>query len=295
MQNSRAKTIKGLSIACIILTALCMAAFIIATVVFAAMIQYYEPIMDYVGNSVSGSVYDFSSDHHGYSYGYGGSPYYYDYNFTDIDDVDAQVVIFGLQFCIAIFVIGFIMQAFALVASIIMMVNSNKPEKLGLAFGWGIAGAILGGLSGGFVQMVLFIVAVVFIYKDRQMYLNGQYPVTVNVQYGAPTGNPNQPVQPGAPVDIYPNANTYQSAPQGAPVAQQPAPSSATVGATAAPVAAAATVAAQPAAPMDAQSEQTLEVADELLAPTEADEVIGAQVDVASGDAADPNAPNDSN
>lgn len=68
---------------------------------------------------------------------------------------------------------GFLLAASAiasvitLIASILGMRNYHNPQKLGGAFGFTIAGAILSLLWGNFITMVLMIVLAVFIHRVR--------------------------------------------------------------------------------------------------------------------------------
>lgn len=193
MQQSRAKTIKGLSIGCIVLSAIYLLAFVIGGAALAAVASYSGPIADLAQSYSPSYSYGYSPGGHDYSFGY-GSPYDYDYSYSLYDDaLDSQYLYLFAQLGIIFIVIGFVMQAVSLVSAIIVLLNASKPEKLGLAFGWGIAGAVISVFSGGIVQTVLFVLIVVFAYKDRQLYRNGQYPMPATVSYGAPEPIPVQP------------------------------------------------------------------------------------------------------
>ncbi len=48
--------------------------------------------------------------------------------------------------------------------------NCNNPAKLGTAFGWSIAAAIVSFLVGGMISVVLFIVSAVFVSRVRRAY-----------------------------------------------------------------------------------------------------------------------------
>lgn len=263
MQKVRAKTIKGLSIANVILSGLCIICFLIGIIVFSALVEYSEPIANSISYSSYGaytSSYDLVSAHHDWSYNY-GSPYY-DFDFDEYGfDTSAEVLALTFQMLVFVMVAGLILQAVSLAAAIIMLINSDKPQKLGMVFGWGIAGAIIAFLSGGVVQTVLFVLATVFVYKDRQLYQKGLYPLNVAVQGPAPA-TAGQPSAAPASTPVYTNA----------PVGAQPVPAP-----TTAPVAGATQSAPQAAVtnanPMGSESAQTMQVADELLAPSEVDVV----------------------
>ena len=57
-----------------------------------------------------------------------------------------------------------------LVAGIIALRSCTNPAKLGGAFGWSIAAAIVSFLVGGMISMVLFIVSAVFVSRVRKAY-----------------------------------------------------------------------------------------------------------------------------
>lgn len=264
MQKVRAKTIKGLSIANVILSGLCIIIFLIGIIVFSALAEYSEPIANSISYSSYGaytSSYDLTAAHHDWGYSY-GSPYSYDFDLDEYGfDTDAEVLALAFQMLVFLMVAGLILQAVSLAAAIIMLINSDKPQKLGMVFGWGIAGAIIAFLSGGVVQTVLFVLAAVFAYKDRQLYQKGLYPLNVAAQGPAPAAAGQPSVAP-ASTPVYTNA----------PVGAQPAPAP-----TTAPVAGATQsapqVAVKNANPMGSESAQTMQVADELLAPSEVDVV----------------------
>lgn len=265
MQKVRAKTIKGLSIANVILSGLYIICFLIGIIVFSALAEYSEPIANSISYSSYGaytSSYDLVSAHHDWGYSY-GSPYSYD---LDLDEygfnTDAEVLALVFQMLVFLMVAGLILQAVSLAAAIIMLINSDKPQKLGMVFGWGIAGAIIAFLSGGVVQTVLFVLGTVFAYKDRQLYQKGLYPLNVTAQGPIPA-NAGQPGPAPTATPVYTNmpvgAQAASNAPMAAPVvgATQNEPQSNVPNTT----------------PMGSESEQTIQIADDLLAPSEVDVV----------------------
>ena len=152
MQTSRAKYIKGLSIAVIVLAALgilgAFASFAL-TGVTTALIGDYAP-----------SAFD-----EAYDYGYtNGLDYQYGMDGQETADLMATMVAMtGTAISIWVLLCHVVM----LVAGIIGLRFGSKPSKLKMVFGWSIAGAIASLLSCSFVSMVLLIIMAVFAYKDR--------------------------------------------------------------------------------------------------------------------------------
>lgn len=265
MQKTRAKTIKGLSIANIILSGLYIVCFLIGIIVFSALVEYAEPIMDSIVSSSMSESYDpwTYSLHH-------NIPDYNSYD-SSIYDYEYGVELLALTFKSLAFLMaaGLVMQAVSLAGAIIMLINSDKPQKLGMVFGWGIAGAIIAFLSGGVVQTVLFVLGTIFAYKDRQLYQNGQYPIQVVAQasYNVNVGQAGS--VPVASVPVYTNPPVgVQTSPE--PPASQP-------------VVGTAQAAGVPVQPMSPESQQTIQVADEMLAPSEVD-VVDVETVIQPGD-----------
>lgn len=131
--------------------------------------------------------------------------------------------------------LGYVLcKVVCLVAGIIALRNCNNPAKLGGAFGWSIAAAIVSFLVGGMISMVLFIVSAVFISRVRRAYAAApmgaygyqqpqqyqQYQQPQQYQQGLQV--PQQPVnQQVPPQPQQPNQNQSSAAPQ-APAAPQP-------------------------------------------------------------------------
>lgn len=272
MQKTRAKTIKGLSVANICLCAIWLVLLVVLGVILTAGIEYYDPIADALRGS-SGSVFDYYGSHHGYGYSFDNPYYGYDAEAIMDDVLDSQVLVAVMGLGMAFVVIAFIMQAVCLIASILMLVNCDKPQKLGMVFGWGIAGAILSFITTGVISTVLFVLATIFAYQDRQLYKKGYYPippVTAQAQPGQPM-QPVPPVHPGVPTAM-PGQPAQPVQPVQAPQTVQPAqqiPSQQQI---------------QPA--VDPQSQQTMQVADEIMEPAEVVEtsVVEAEIQPTSGD-----------
>lgn len=123
--------------------------------------------------------------------------------------------------------LGYVLcKVVCLVAGIIALRNCNNPAKLGTAFGWSIAAAIVSFLVGGMISMVLFIVSAVFVSRVRRAYAAapmGAYGYQQPQQYQQGFQVPQQPVnQQVPPQPQQPMQGQDPAAPQ-APAAQQPA------------------------------------------------------------------------
>ena len=242
MQRNHAKSIKGMSIACIALSAVVICIFV-ACLAFLAVLDgmivdaYYDPYFD------ESFLFDYYDEIFG-MYGIGGSifgmdggsglaqsmsPYdyygYYDYS----DDYAAYQIV--AAFANIMLVCGIIAEVLVLVAGIVVLRNHCKPDKLNLVFGWSIAVAVLGFLGSGFIQGVLFVIIAVFANSDKKLYRAGLYyaevmpagapaPMSVGAPVGVPTGGAPVAMPAVAPnaAPAAPNAGEAAAAPVGAPV-----------------------------------------------------------------------------
>lgn len=153
MKNAHASSIKGLSIAVIILSALGILAAVLLMVfsgVLSAIIMNEGP--------------DLMND---MRYEYGSSSMY----LNDIDSDDAFFVSAimmllggGLSVWLLICCVG------GLIAGILGVMHAANPPKLGLVMGWAIAGTILSFLGGSVIVAVLLIIIAVFANSDKRMY-----------------------------------------------------------------------------------------------------------------------------
>ncbi len=161
MNTTHAKAIKGMSIANIVLAALGIFGCLIACAGLGVG-----------GYAVTGSGYD--------------------YVYTDDGIVVTTGDVAGILGFLGIFVfLGVICFIFVLVAGIMGVRGSNKPEKSVMV--WNIVGAVASFFAGGLVTLVLCIVVAVFANKDKQALAYG-------TPYGAqPYGAPVQPQAPVAP------------------------------------------------------------------------------------------------
>ena len=184
MQESNARTLRGVSIAVVVLSVLAIAAFLIGAVavgVFGAFAA--DPSL--YGNGISLEGYD-----HG------------QYDSLGPEGI-ASLVGLSIGIAMAFLVWGLLCGATSLIAGILGIRNYNKPEKLGAMFGWSIAGAVVAFLSGRIITTILLVMAAVYAHKLRN---------PLPAAYAQPQPVYGQPYQPQQPY----------AAPQ--PPAGQPAP-----------------------------------------------------------------------
>lgn len=270
MQQDHTKAIKGLSIANIVISALvivlCICGMFFISIALSVAGDYVTNYSDY---------YDLYSEY----------DYYY-YNST-ISDSDSILLASGI--INALFVWEIICAIVTMVAGIIGLRNADDKSKLGLVFGWSIAGAIVGFIGMGIVVVILFTITAVFASRDKQLYAYNAY-APQNAYYqsaqgyqpqgSAPAGQ-NAPV---APINaVPPVAPINTPAPQ--PAAQQPTGQSA------------GQMAFQPAAPIHSPQQapivQPQQLQEDATAPTAAQapattQPVQAEAEASSADAGVP-------
>lgn len=173
MQESNARTLRGVSIAVVVLAVLAILTFLIGAIavgIFGAI-------------ATDPSLYGDGIAIDGYNHGR--------YDSLSPEGV-ASIVGLSLGVAMALLVWCMLCAAVSLIAGILGIRNHDKPEKLGAVFGWSIAGAIVAFLSGRIVTTVLLVVAAVYAHKLRN---------PAPVAYAQPQpmyGQPYQPQQPYA-------------------------------------------------------------------------------------------------
>lgn len=250
MQNSRAKTIRGLSIAVVILSALSILGSLIGLMFLGV-------------GGIAMSDPELQSTFDAAIYADPESAAAMEQSGLNSGDVMGIVgMIFGLGSAFVIWAI--ICSIVSLIAGILGIRNCDNTDKLGSTFGWAIAGAIVSFLYGNIITCVLLVISAVCISRDRK--------AATAIPYGQPAaytqasqpyyGAPQQPyaAQPGQPYGAQPAQAPYygqqpmqpQPAMPQQPAAAQPAPAQA---AEAQPQPAQPQVAAQPQA-ADEQGKQ---------------------------------------
>ena len=236
MNTSHAKSIKGMSIANIVLAALGIIGILIAWVGLGSASAY-----------LNNSGYDYFYTDEGYII-----------QMSDINMLLGMVGIFVFW--------GFACLVIVMIAGIMGVRGANKPEKLKGVMVWTIVGAIAAFLGAGIISLVLCIVVAVFANKDKNAALaSAAYaaPVYGAPTYGAPVA-PQVPTQPVAPQQAA--APTAPVAPVAAPVAV----TSETLVSDPAPVTPAAEVAAEAVTAEVAAAEPAVVVPDNYIEDAQA-------------------------
>lgn len=226
--NPDSRVVRGVSIAAIVLSALgILGGLVVALFMGIASTSLNDPavvnaLMSELQSSSSSSAFD------------GSSPYS-TYDYSGMTQDEAMAVASASIFIMVALSLGYVLcKVVCLVAGIIALRSCTNPAKLGGAFGWSIAAAIVSFLVGGMISTVLFIVSAVFVsrvrrayaaapmgaygYQQPQQYQQYQQPQQHQQGLQVPQQPTNQqvPPQPQQPAQGQPSA-----APQ-APVAPQP-------------------------------------------------------------------------
>ena len=147
----------------------------------------------------------------------GASPYS-SYDFSGMTQDEAMAVA-GTSIVLMVGLsLGYVVcKVVCLVAGILALRNCNNPAKLGGAFGWTIAAAIVSLLVGGMVSLVLFVISAVYINRARKSYAASGYGYQQPPHYQQPGQNDQAPQQPmmQAPQQLQqPNQSQVPPAPQ---------------------------------------------------------------------------------
>lgn len=182
MNTNHAKTIKGMSIANIVLAALG---------IFGTLITWMG--LGAGGAAVSSSGYDYFYTDEGY--------------IIETSDINAILGVLG----ILVFWV-FACLVLVLIAGIMGVRGANKPEKLKGVMAWNIVGAVASFLGAGIISLVLCIVVAVFANKDKQALMAAPYAAPAYAPVPTAPVQPQQPVAPQTPAAV----------PTAAPAAAQP-------------------------------------------------------------------------
>ena len=226
--NPDSRVVRGVSIAAIVLSALgILGGLVVALFMGIASASLNDPT---VVNALISELESSST-----SSAFDGSSSYSSYDYSDMTQDEAMAVASASIFLMVGLSLGYVLcKVICLVAGIIALRNCNNPAKLGGAFGWSIAAAIVSFLVGGMISMVLFIVSAVFISRVRRAYTAapmgayGYQQPQQGLQVPQQPTNQQVPLQPQQPTQGQssaapqaPAAPQPPSAPQ-APAAQQP-------------------------------------------------------------------------
>lgn len=160
MQSPDMKLVRGFSIANIVLSALAIAAFLVGALAigFGGAILSEPGIYNELASELAADP-DIAAGMH--------ELYYEDGYVIDEYDV-ANIVAWSMGALVVICVIAALVCTVSLIAGILGLKNHDKPEKLGAAFGWSIAGAVCAFLCGRMISTVLLVLEAVYIHKVRQ-------------------------------------------------------------------------------------------------------------------------------
>ncbi len=163
--NPDSRVVRGVSIAAIVLSALgILGGLVVALFMGIASTSLNDPavvnaLMSELQSSSSSSAFD-------------GSSAYSTYDYSGMTQDEAMAVASASIFIMVGLSLGYVLcKVVCLVAGIIALRSCTNPAKLGGAFGWSIAAAIVSFLVGGMISMVLFIVSAVFVSRVRKAYV----------------------------------------------------------------------------------------------------------------------------
>lgn len=198
MQTSHARTIRGLSIAVVILSILSILGLIFSLAFIG------------VGGAALGSEEVRGAASYSLSMDPDSAYTMEQLGITEDDAFGMLGFLLGLG---AVYVFwGIICSIVTLIAGIIGMRNYDKTDKLGKVFGWSIAGAVMAFLYGNIITLVLLIIAAVCASKDRK--------ASTAIPYGQPASYYSAPQPYAAPQPPYGAPQQPYAAPQQQP--QQP-------------------------------------------------------------------------
>ncbi|WP_172136272.1 hypothetical protein [Adlercreutzia sp. ZJ473] len=208
MQTNHSKTIKGLSIAVIVFSAISLIGCVIGLFALGVGGAFV--------NEHSSEIFGYSLGHVDHAMPAHGYDAYHD-GYLDERELMGWTN-FGLIMGAVTLVWGILCAAVTLAAGIIGLRGADVREKLGRVFGWGIAGAVAALLSGRVITCVLMVIAAVYANKDK----NAPAEYGAAQGYAAPGAMPGHGAPVGYPAPGY-GAPEYGQ-PQPAQPYAQPAP-----------------------------------------------------------------------
>lgn len=192
MQTPHARTIRGLSIAVVILSILSILGLIFSLAFIG------------VGGAALGSEEVRGAASYSLSMDPDSAYTMEQLGITEDDAFGMLGFLLGLG---AVYVFwGIICSIVTLIAGIIGMRNYDKTDKLGKVFGWSIAGAVMAFLYGNIITLVLLIIAAVCASKDRK--------ASTAIPYGQPASYYSAPQPYAAPQPPYGAPQQPYAAPQ---------------------------------------------------------------------------------
>lgn len=193
--TSDAKTVRGLSIAIVVLSAISILFILVcfAGLAFVGTFANDPGFLSALNNELQSSAQSSSYFDDDYEY------------YAMLSSMDASTLVHAF-IGIGGVALGLLLACIvvSLVSGILGIKNCDRRAKLGMTFGWMIAGAVLSLLSGRFITMTLTIIAAVYVNKLKKA---PEQPVSPQGAQGYP-GQPypynpafyqQQPMNPGQP------------------------------------------------------------------------------------------------
>ena len=198
--NSDSKTVRGLSIAIVVLAALGILSVIVGFAIIAIFgVAVNDPtVIAEIQNELNGTAYS--------------SGNYFDDDYIYLGGMDSGDILAMLNATVGIsaflLVMGLLCVVVQLIAGVIGIKSCADPSKFSKLFGWTIAGIVVSVLTCSVITLVLFIIVAVYVNKmkklppesfaQQQMGYAGAQPYTNQGSYQAQPGYYQQPyVQPG--------------------------------------------------------------------------------------------------
>ncbi len=184
MPDHNARIVRGLSIATVVLAALAILASLAAAAFLAvggtvlSDPSFIEELLD------EGDSYYYYSDSYHHS----------DSSLSTSEASSLMSMFVGLAAVSLVWCL--LCSCIVLVAGILGIRNSSKPDKLNAAFGWAIAGAVASLLGGSWITLVLLIISAVYLNRMRKA-------ATM------PYGQAGMPYAPSATYPPYSQPNGY--------------------------------------------------------------------------------------
>lgn len=218
--NPDSRIIRGVNIATIVLSALgIFGGLALALLMGMASVSLNDPS---VVNALVSELQSSGST----SSAFDGSSPYSSYDFSGMTQDEAMAVA-GTSIVLMVGLsLGYVVcKVVCLVAGILALRNCNNPAKLGGAFGWTIAAAIVSLLVGGMISLVLFVISAVYINRARKAYMaggGGGYDYQQPQYYQQPQQNGQMPQQGQQPTPQAPQQLQQPNQNQVPPAAQPP-------------------------------------------------------------------------
>ena len=198
--NSDSKTVRGLSIAIVVLAALGILSVIVGFAIIAIFgVAVNDPtVIAEIQNELNGTAYS--------------SGNYFDDDYIYLGGMDSGDILAMLNATVGIsaflLVMGLLCVVVQLIVGVIGIKSCADPSKFSKLFGWTIAGIVVSVLTCSVITLVLFIIVAVYVNKmkklppesfaQQQMGYAGAQPYTNQGSYQAQPGYYQQPyVQPG--------------------------------------------------------------------------------------------------